>query len=183
MKGKYIFAFLFCIVLLASCGKVSQQKNSRATNYDTRISSETIGKSDDISYSNDDYEANDELNGSEEEASIGGIGFLPPEADSMEPSSDIGSFEETEESAETSIGATETATEETNFFTSDGDHKELKWEEFYALSGPAKDAYMESFEDDDAFIDWMKTAKEKFKEEHKDIVIGIDGSIDLSKIK
>ena len=59
----------------------------------------------------------------------------------------------------------------------------LKWEEFYALSSEAKDAYLHSFKDYDAFYEWMIAAQAQFKIDHPDIEIGPNGSIDLSKLK
>ena len=61
--------------------------------------------------------------------------------------------------------------------------KNLKWEEFYDLSPEAKDAYKNSFASKDAFFDWMIDAQDKFTEEHPNIEIGADGTIDLSKLK
>ena len=62
-------------------------------------------------------------------------------------------------------------------------YKNLKWEEFYALSSEEKDAYKNSFDSKDAFFDWMIDAQNKFTKEHPDIEIGADGTIDLSKLK
>ena len=60
--------------------------------------------------------------------------------------------------------------------------RNLKWEEFYALSAEQKDAYLNSFGDYQKFFDWMVAAQEQFKTEHPTIEIGPDGSIDLSKL-
>ena len=61
--------------------------------------------------------------------------------------------------------------------------KDLKWEEYYALSPEQRDAYIDSFGDDEKFYNWMKKAQAEFKTDHPDIEIGADGSIDLSKLK
>ena len=59
----------------------------------------------------------------------------------------------------------------------------LKWEEFYALSSEAKDAYLHSFDNYDDFFNWMIAAQAQFKIDHPDIEIAPNGSIDLSKLK
>lgn len=59
----------------------------------------------------------------------------------------------------------------------------LKWEEFYALSSEAKDAYLHSFDSYDSFFNWMVEAQAQFKVDHPDIEIAPNGSIDLSKLK
>lgn len=61
-------------------------------------------------------------------------------------------------------------------------NRELKWEEFYALSSADKDRYLDSFASNEEFYNWMIKAQSDFKVEHPDIEIGPDGSIDLSKL-
>lgn len=57
----------------------------------------------------------------------------------------------------------------------------MTYETFYALSPEQKDEYLNSFESYGDFFLWLIAAQEEFRQEHPEIEIGPDGTIDLSK--
>lgn len=58
----------------------------------------------------------------------------------------------------------------------------ITWEEYCALSPEGKDAYLNSFSDINDFYAWMEAAKIAFKNEHPDIELGDDASIDFTNL-
>jgi len=74
--------------------------------------------------------------------------------------------------------------EETDFTKPDGEVESLSWEEFQELLPEAKDAYLHTFKDYEAFYEWMIAAQaEAAKSSSEMIEIGEDGKIDLEKLK
>ncbi len=58
---------------------------------------------------------------------------------------------------------------------------ELTYEEFRALSPSQQQAYMESFDDIDAFFDWLNAAEEEYKKNNPSIEVD-GGVVDLEEI-
>ena len=56
------------------------------------------------------------------------------------------------------------------------------YELFMDLSPELKDEFLHSFDDYDAFYDWLVAAQAEYSSLHPEIEIGADGVIDLSKL-
>lgn len=59
------------------------------------------------------------------------------------------------------------------------DSSTMSWEEFDALSASEKDAYMQSFDDLEAFTEWLLKAQADYTENHPTEEIGADGMITI----
>ena len=60
--------------------------------------------------------------------------------------------------------------------------EKLDYESFQKLSPADQQAYMEKFDNVEAFFVWYNEAKEAYEKEHPSIEIGGDGKVDLDKI-
>ena len=59
---------------------------------------------------------------------------------------------------------------------------EMDYETFQNLKPADQQAYMESFNDIEAFFDWYNAAKEAYDKAHPSIEVGGNGTIDMEQI-
>jgi len=69
--------------------------------------------------------------------------------------------------------------EEIVFVDSNGNVINLSWEDFSSLSPVLKDKYLESFEDEDAFYQWLLKAQQEYSENHPEETVNEEGNISL----